>query len=221
MAVAGWWLPLGPWLEALGEWGRRNPLPGGVLYVAIFSLTSVLLVPGSWIAMAGGYLFGFEVGALLAIPGGAAGALLAFLNGRTLARDRALRAMQSHPQLLALDRALGERSFLLVFLSRLSLLIPYNLLNYFYGATAVKTLPYAVASAIGLIPAMVFYSYAGTLAGELEDLLTGELETGLAGKVYLVVGLIAALLVIVVIHGLATRVLRSRTGDLPGTQTGS
>lgn len=211
--MAFWTLPLGSWLEVAGDWGRRNPLAGIFVYVGIFAVTSVLLMPGSWIAMAGGYLYGFEVGALLAIPGGAAGALLAFLNGRTLARDWALRRMRSQPKLLALDKALGETSFLLVFLSRLSLLIPYNLLNYFYGVTAVKTLPYAIASAIGLIPAMVFYTYVGTLAGDVGNLLAGDLETGLAGKVYLVVGLFAAVLVIVVVHRIATRALQSRVGE--------
>ena len=208
--VAFWWLPLGSWLESVGDWGRRNPVTGTVLYIAIFAVTSVLLVPGSWIAMAGGYLFGLQAGSLLAIAGAAAGALAAFLNGRTLARGWALRRMQTRPNLVAIDHALGRRSFLLVFLSRLSLLIPYNLLNYFYGVTAVRTLPYAVASAIGLVPAMVFYTYVGTLADELGDLASGELETGTAGTLYLASGLVAAVLVVVAVHRIATRALQSQ-----------
>lgn len=209
-AVAFWSLPLGSWLELAGDWGRHNPAVGTLLYILVFAVTSVLLVPGSLIAMAGGYLFGFEIGSLLAIAGGAAGALAAFLNGRTLARDWALRRIQARPGLLAIDQAVGERSFLLVFLSRLSLLIPYNLLNYFYGVTAVRTLPYALASAIGLVPAMAFYTYVGTLAGEIDELLTGELDSGLAGKAYLLSGLIAAVLVVVAVHRVATRALQSQ-----------
>lgn len=205
-----WFLPLGDWLEAAGDWGRANPVPGTLVYVAVFAVASVFLVPGSWIAMAGGYLYGLETGAALAIAGGGAGATAAFLNARTLARGWALGMMQSRPDLLALDRALGEETFLLVLLSRLSLLIPYNLLNYFYGVTAVRAVPYAIASAIGLIPAMIFYTYVGTLAGDMEALWSGEIETGLAGRIYIVAGLAAAILVIVFVHRIATRALRAR-----------
>lgn len=205
-----WLLPLADWLEAASHFARANPVAGGLIYVAVFAVTAVLLIPGSLLAMCAGYIYGLETGAALATLGGAAGAAVAFLNARTLARSWAETRMRSRPELVALDNALRGESFLIVLLSRLSLLIPYNLLNYFYGITSVRTLPYIVASTIGLIPAMTFYTYVGAMASDVRALIAGDVETGLAGRVYFVVGLIAAILVIIVVHKIATRALRSR-----------
>jgi uncharacterized membrane protein YdjX (TVP38/TMEM64 family) len=50
----------------------------------------------------------------------------------------------------------------LIFLLRLSPVIPFNLSNYFYGLTAVKFWPYVLASWIGMIPGTFLYVYIGT-----------------------------------------------------------
>src|SRR5207253_7088641 len=50
----------------------------------------------------------------------------------------------------------------LIFLLRLSPVIPFNLSNYFYGLTAVKFWPYVLASWIGMMPGTFLYVYIGT-----------------------------------------------------------
>jgi len=40
--------------------------------------------------------------------------------------------------------------------------IPFNLSNYFYGLTAVRFWPYALASWIGMMPGAFLYVYIGT-----------------------------------------------------------
>lgn len=211
--VAVWTLPLAAWLDSAVEWNRDHALLGALLYLLACAIAAVLLVPGSIIAMSGGYVFGLPEGMVMAAAGGALGAITAFMNGRTFARGFVFGRLESHPRLLALDRALYEQSFLIVMLTRLSLVIPYNILNYLYGVTGVRKVPYAVASTLGLIPAMALWAYVGTLAKDFEDILSGNLEAGRAGTVLFFVGLVAIAAAVVIVHRTASRALRLRLGE--------
>src|SRR6266699_3505210 len=53
-----------------------------------------------------------------------------------------------------------------VVLLRLNPLVPFNLQNYFFGATEVGFLPYMVATFFGIMPGAAFYVYLGTLGRE-------------------------------------------------------
>jgi uncharacterized membrane protein YdjX (TVP38/TMEM64 family) len=83
------------------------------------------------------------------------------LIARYVARDQIQRMLDSNQKLKQVDRAIGEQGPKLVFLLRLSPLIPFNLSNYFYGLTAVKFWPYVLASWIGMLPATLLYVCLG------------------------------------------------------------
>jgi uncharacterized membrane protein YdjX (TVP38/TMEM64 family) len=50
-----------------------------------------------------------------------------------------------------------------VALLRLSPVVPFNLQNYLFGATAVPLAQYVAATAIGIVPGSLFYVYLGVL----------------------------------------------------------
>ncbi len=206
-------LPLVEWLDSAIEWNRDNPRLGAGIYFAACIVGSVFFLPGSWLAMTAGYLYGLPLGIVMAAIGGALGAYAAFLNSRTFARAWAFSRLEGHPRLQALDKALFEQSFVIVLLTRLAVVIPYNVLNYLYGVTGVKKVPYATASALGLIPVMALWAYVGALAGNFNEILSGNLETGMAGRVMFFVGLLAIIVVVVVVHRTASRVLKERMGE--------
>ena len=99
-------------------------------------------------------------------------------------------------------------------LTRLSLVIPFSVLNYLYSVTGVKKVPYMVASAIGLIPMMALWAYVGTLAKNFDEILSGDLDSGSAGQVMFFVGLGAITLVVILMHRTASRVLKARLADV-------
>lgn len=206
-------LPLVEWLDVAVEWNRTNPRLGAGLYFAACIVGSVLFLPGSWLAMTAGYLYGLPTAIVMAAIGGALGAYAAFMSSRIFARAWAFSRLKGHPRLQALDKALFEQSFVIVLLTRLAVVIPYNVLNYLYGVTGVKKVPYATASALGLIPAMALWAYVGALAGNLDDILSGNLETGAAGRVMFFVGLLAIIVAVIVVHRTASRVLKERMGE--------
>jgi len=216
LLAALWILPIADWLDTAAEWNSSHPVAGVVLYLLGCVIAAVLFLPGSLIAMSGGYLYGMPLGLAMAALGGALGAIVAFLNGRMFGRGWAVARLAGHPRLQALDKALYEQSFIIVMLTRLSVVIPYSVLNYLYSVTAVKKVPYMVASTIGLIPMMVLWAYVGTLAKNFDEILSGDLNSGAAGKYMFLVGLVAVIIVVVVMHKTASRVLRARLADANG-----
>ena len=80
------------------------------------------------------------------------------------------------------DEALGEDSFRVVFLLRLSPLLPFAASNYLYGLTSVKFKPYVLGSWLGMMPGTVAYVLAGSVGkavAEGGDALGGSKTTGL------------------------------------------
>ena len=61
----------------------------------------------------------------------------------------------------ALDKTLESQGLKLVFLMRLSLLVPFNVSNYIFGGSAVKLTDYLLGT-IGVLPIVLFFVYIGT-----------------------------------------------------------
>ncbi len=206
-------LPIVDWLEQANRWVAVNPWRGAALYIAATTLAGIAATPG-WIPMMlAGLLFGLEAGLPLAVLGILCGATAAFLTGRTLLRGWVERRIADNRRLRAIDRALGDRAFTIVLLTRLALLIPYNVLNYAYGLTRVRLGTYMAATVVGMLPIISMYVYMGTLARDIGQILDGE-HTGGAPRWWLgVIALIAIVAVTVVINRAASRALAEQMDE--------
>ncbi len=155
---------LSPLGEGLGIWG---PILFGLAYV----VAVVALAPASALTIAGGLAFGFWAFPLVLVAA-TVGASLAFLVSRAFLRDRVKSFVEPRAKLRAIDNAVSEDGWKIVGLLRLSPLFPFNLQNYFFGATQIRFLPYLAATAVGIAPGTFVYVYLGTLgkvAGSGED----------------------------------------------------
>ncbi len=207
LATSLYFLPLASWVSALVDWGRLHPVLGPVIYMFFVVLATVLFLPGSVAMMIGGFLFGFLPGflfAALALPLGAQGA---FEFGRWVARPWVRRKVAHNRRIQAIEAALREQAFVIIVLTRLSLIIPFNLLNYAYGATSVKAATHWMATAVGMLPAVALYVYLGTLARDLGQILSGEAAPSDLGYLILVAGIGAIMLATLVVHRTATQAL--------------
>jgi uncharacterized membrane protein YdjX (TVP38/TMEM64 family) len=207
LATSLYFLPLASWVSALVDWGRLHPVLGPVIYMFFVVLATVLFLPGSVAMMIGGFLFGFLPGflfAALALPLGAQGA---FEFGRWVARPWVRRKVAHNRRMQAIEAALREQAFMIIVLTRLSLIIPFNLLNYAYGATSVKAATHWMATAVGMLPAVALYVYLGTLARDLGQILSGEAAPSDLGYWILVAGIGAIMLATWVVHRTASRAL--------------
>ena len=81
-----------------------------------------------------------------------------------------------------------------VFLLRLSPLVPFNLLNYALALSGVRFRDYLLAS-VGMLPAIVMYTYYGKVVGDVAALAAGVAPPrGPEYYVMLAVGLVTTVL---------------------------
>jgi len=189
------------WIEGLGLWG---PLVYGLLYV----LATVLFVPGSIPTMAAGAIFGMWVGVITVSISSTAGAMLAFLIARYVARHKVAKIARRNPKFDAIDRAVAEGGWKIVALLRLSPAVPFNLQNYLYGLTQIRFWPCLLATWLAMLPGTFLYVYIGHVAGAA---VAGDRERTVWEWIMLVVGLLATAAVTIYITVLAKRQLGKKT----------
>src|SRR5438309_1635419 len=106
------------------------------------------------------------------------------------------------------DRAVTARGLPIVFLLRLSPIVPFNFLNYALGLTTIKLRDFLVASA-GMIPGAIMYAYAGKVAG-VALAVAGEAQVPRETSYYalLIGGLAATMAAVILVARAARRALR-------------
>ena len=207
IALALWFLPAREWLLQLVDWAQAHPRIAWAGFVLAYILAAVFMVPGSILTLAAGVLFGVALGVALVSLASTLGACCAFLVGRFLARDWVESRLEAMPRFRALDRAVARRGWLIVLLARLSVVIPYNLLNYALGLTNVRFGAYLFGTFVGMLPAIFLYVYLGSVAGSLATL--EQAGAPLIPQSLFIGGLIVTALLIAVIARLTARALRS------------
>jgi uncharacterized membrane protein YdjX (TVP38/TMEM64 family) len=188
------------WVRRLGWWG---PLVFGLVYAV-----AGLVIPGSLLTLGAGFAFGVGLGTAVVSASSVTAAVIAFWLGRTLARAWVEAKVAASPKFRAIDRAVGENGLKIVFLTRLSPVFPFTLLNYAFGLTRVRFRDYLVASWVGMLPGTVLYVYLGSTARELADLAAGNYERTPVQTAFFWGGLAAAVVVTVLITRLARNALR-------------
>ena len=197
-------LPVADWLRHFQRWVEGLGPLGAVLYSLAYVVGALLFVPGLVLTLAAGYAFGLGWGIVIVSLASTAAAGLAFLIARHLARARVEKLARRNPKFAALDKAVGRNGWKVVGLLRLSPLIPFSLSNYLYGLTAVRFLPYVVASWVGMLPATVLYVYLGAAGRSIgEEGERSPWEWALLGA-----GLLATAAVTVILARLAKRELK-------------
>ncbi|MGA2068403.1 MAG: TVP38/TMEM64 family protein [Thermoguttaceae bacterium] len=189
------------WIQSWGAWG---PICLVLLYIPV----CLLLLPGSALSLAAGFLFGMAWGAVTASLGATLGATAAFVAGRFLVREYVEGGILDHPRFLAIDLAIDGQGFTIVLLTRLCSFFPYGLMSYLFGLTKVPLGRYVVATWLGRLPDILLFSYLGSTAKNLADLAAGKVEGGIERRVLLGVGLVAMIAVAVLIAQIARRALR-------------
>jgi len=174
----------------------------------------VLFLPGSVLTLGAGFAYGVAYGTAIVVVAANLGATLAFVLGRTVAREWVAGKVASNQRFTAIDRAVAERGRRIVLLTRLSPVFPFNLLNYAYGLTRVSLGDYVFGSAIGMLPGTVMYVYLGSLMKNLAELAAGQTSGGAAQQIFFLAGLGVTIVVTVYVTRVARRALAESTGPI-------
>jgi uncharacterized membrane protein YdjX (TVP38/TMEM64 family) len=134
------------WIGKLGPWGP-------VIFVGIYIVATVFFIPGSVLTLGAGAVFGVGLGSVCVSISATLGATAAFLVGRYLARDAIARKIEKNEKFAAIDRAVADEGWKIVFLTRLSPVFPFTLLNYAFGLTRVSLVCFFLLSqTVGIVP---------------------------------------------------------------------
>lgn len=151
------------WAQTLGPW---FPLA----FLAAHTLVTVFPFPRTAFTLAAGLLFGPWLGIVLAVVASALSAVAVLILMRVFGWQ--LSRVVRHPRLDSLDARLRQRGWPAVISLRLIPAVPFSVINYAAGASAVRLLPYTVATLVGLLPGTAAVVVLGdALTGDVSPLL--------------------------------------------------
>src|SRR5438034_4555022 len=202
-------LPVQQWLGSFNDWVGQMGVTGIFIFIGVYVVATVLLAPGAILTIGAGFAFGLSKGFLAVSAGSTLGAALAFLVARFIARDKVEAIAKGKEKFRKIEKAIGKQGAKLIFLLRLSPLIPFNLSNYLYGLTGVKFWPYVLASWIGMMPGTFLYVYIGTASQAAISAAAGgeAVQHGWQYWTFISIGLAATIVVTVWVTKIARAAL--------------
>ena len=173
------------WIKGLGFWGPA-------IFVFIYAGATVAALPGvAFTAIASG-LFGSVVGTIACSLGSTLGAALAFLVARYFARSSVESWLAGNERFQKLDRMVERQGAIVVAITRLVVLFPFNLLNFGFGLTKVPFWTYVLYSWLFMLPNTILYVVG------FDALFTGLKEGRIPWALLAVVAAMALLLFFIV-----------------------
>src|SRR4051812_22162114 len=140
----------------LGAWSA-------ICYPLLYACCNILLLPGGFLSMGGGFFFGLWWGFLIILVGNVTGAAISFYISRWIGRRWLRPTLMRNRTLEALEPAVRREGWKIILLSQLHPLFPTSLLNYLYGLTEIRFRTCMLWVAVGQAPGLFLYAYLGTL----------------------------------------------------------
>jgi uncharacterized membrane protein YdjX (TVP38/TMEM64 family) len=202
---------IAPWLREQGWWGV-------VLFTVTFAtLGALALAPTYSTSILAGWTFGFRVGFPAVIIGTVTGALFGYLLARRVAKDRVATTFAEHPRWDIVRRALAEdrplKTLWIVFLLRLSPVLPFGTTNVLMATTGVPISIYFLGTLLGLVPRLGLVALAAAGAERL-DFTTAESWWVLAAGL-VATGVCIVVLAVIGKHALDRATRKPKGFDVP------
>jgi uncharacterized membrane protein YdjX (TVP38/TMEM64 family) len=190
-------------ISGLGAWGP-------VLFVLAYIAAALSLAPAFLLTFAAGAVFGLWRGTILVYIAAVLGSSAVFALAAPLARSRLLNWIDRDPRVAAVRAALVGDAVWVMFLLRLSPLVPYVLLNYALALSGVRYRDFLIAT-IGMLPAIVMYVYYGKIVGDVAKITAGIVPPrGAEYWIVVSVGLIATIIATTMITRAARRAIEQQ-----------
>ena len=166
-------------VESTGAWGP-------VVYVALHVLLTNVPVSKNLLAGVAGALFGLVGGIALSWVASMISAVVTFAIARRLGRTAV--ASMTGPRIDRVEEIMRQQGLLAVIVARVTPVIPFTIVNYGAGITAVTSRDFVLGTAIGILPGTVGYAALGASAGRdaTTFVLAGVMAVALfAGSLFL------------------------------------
>jgi len=197
------------WLRDFQSWVAHLGALGYVVYTLGYGIAGVFF-PASILTLGAGALFGVVGGTIVVAFGATIAAALAFLLARTILRKRVEAMAAKNPKFRAVDRAIASEGPKIVVLIRLSAIFPFLFVNYAFGLTGIRFVPYVVATFFGILPTTVAFVYLGAAGAAVATQQN-------ARSLITLIGALIAIGVSVYVGRIAARAIRKAGVDDPSS----
>lgn len=163
------------WLQQMGMWAP-------VLYILIYSIATICILPSTPLNLTGGAIFGAVWGTVWTSIAAILAAILAFGFSRTIGRSLVERKLAGKWE--SIDREMQQGGFFYMFAIRLLPLIPYGIVNFAAGLTSIKFRDYLLGTLLGTVPGILPFVMMGAgltalKQGDVLPMLVGLALTGM------------------------------------------
>lgn len=144
----------------------ERPFLASAAFFVLYVATTALSIPGaSVLSLSGGFLFGVALATPLVVSGATIGAVIVFSLART-ALAATLQA-RAGDRFVRLAHAFRNDAFAYLLALRLVPLFPFWLVNLVPALLGVRLVPFAAATAIGVLPGALVYTSVGAGLGAI------------------------------------------------------
>lgn len=158
------------YIKSFGAWATL------ISFLLMMFQSVIAPLPAFLITFANAAVFGWWQGAILSWSSAMAGALLCFYIARIAGRD-VVEKINKNFSLQKLDEYFDRYGKHTILICRLLPFISFDFISYAAGLTAIKPIPFLIATGLGQLPATIVYSYVGSnLTGNSQKVMFGLLS---------------------------------------------
>lgn len=132
---------------------------GYLIFVLLSIIVAVFLLPGQFLAIVGGLVYGGFVGGLLTIIGASLGASISFIIGKYVARDYILQRFGNDPTFQKVEKGVRDNGVSFLIFTRLVPIFPFAIQSYAYALTPISFKKFSVISFLTMMPASFIYAF--------------------------------------------------------------
>jgi len=179
------------------NWFTENETLGVVIFISLYIVFGIIALPASFHKYLAGVIYGFGPGIIIAWIGSMIGAIAPFFLGKKWMNPYARKTLENYPSLKGLEDEMTKQGVKVVALTRASLVIPYGVLNYAYGATKLKFKDFIIGNFAMIIPS-IMYAWWGSQTIVTSDGIETAAKTPFD---FFIVGLSVIITIVLIVKG--------------------
>ncbi|NJK56753.1 MAG: TVP38/TMEM64 family protein [Pleurocapsa sp. SU_5_0] len=140
------------WLETMGVFAP-------VIYIVLYTVGTLLILPSTPLNLTGGAIFGIWWGTLWTTLAALVAAIATFAFTRTIGRELVTQKLAGRWR--AVDAEIRQGGLFYLFAIRLLPIIPYGIVNFVAGLTSIKFKDYLIGTLLGTLPGVLPFVMMG------------------------------------------------------------
>lgn len=132
---------------------------GYLFFILLSIVVAVFLLPGQFLAIVGGLVYGGFVGGCLTIVGASLGCTISFIIGKYLARDYIVQRFKNDATFQKIEQGVRENGISFLIFTRLVPIFPFAIQSYAYALTPMSFKKFSLISFLTMMPASFVYTF--------------------------------------------------------------